>query len=450
MSPFSCRFVLVLVASLFVLSAVLDKAHATLVAAADADPSGANFGTDMIPCHRYDGLQPQGTTNPAISTCETMSPEMGKLRASLAEDGWLIQGGSAFGGTFDLAGREARPQLYIGQNPTYRANTFMTATYDLSRIGFAGAAQLVFNANLQWFSYAGENPTGFAINSFYVSQRFNDGRTQLQYGFEELGNQFYGFSLGTNSTTSPAGVGSSIPYEVGFIFNKTAPEINLRVASPGKHFYERFGVTRSVDPNGPQADWDSNNFWGLKWHIPGAKALYIQELGYQTDAAPHQHMVWLRQGVMYNQSHFPDFRGGYAHNNYAYYLVGDYQLLQTDGMQAFRGVYINAKADYAPADRNVYAGDMGVTLYVLGPFGRPYDVVALGYTFDRLSRSFEHMQQAAGVAVVDDSRNYALSYVYRVARGVYLSNQLSYTVNPIPAPKQPPALTWMSALSFSY
>ena len=44
----------------------------------------------------------------------------------------------------------------------------------------------------------------------------------------------------------------------------------------------------------------------------------------------------------------------------------------------------------------------------------------------------------------------ALSYVYRVARGVYLSNQLSCTINPIPAPKQPPALTWMSSLSFSY
>jgi porin len=449
MSPFSCRFVLVFVASLFVLSGMLDEAQATLVAAADTDPSGANLDT-MTACHRYDGLQPQGTTNPSISTCETMSPEMGKLRASLAEDGWLIQGGSAFGGTFDLAGREAHPQLYIGQNPTYRANTFVTATYDLSRIGFAGAAQLVFNANLQWFSYAGENPTGFAINSFYVSQRFNDGRMQLQYGFEELGNQFYGFSLGTSSTTSPAGVGSSIPYEVGFIFNKTAPEINLRLASANKHFYERFGVTRSVDPKGPQADWDSNNFWGLKWHIPGAKALYINELGYQIEAAPQQRMMWIRQGVMYNESRFPDFHGGYADGNYAYYLVGDYQLFQSDATRPFNGAYINVKADYAPADRNVYAEDVGATLYVLGPFGQPYDALALGYTFNRLSRSFQRMQQASGFSAVDYSRNYALSYVHRLARGVYLSNQLSYTVNPIPTPKQPAALTWMSSLSLSY
>ncbi|WP_158628884.1 carbohydrate porin [Dyella choica] len=406
--------------------------------------------TDVLPCHRYDGLQPQGTTSPAISTCETMSPELGKVREKLAEHGWLIQGGMILGGTFDLLDHGAHPQLYIGQNPTYRANGYVTATYDLSRVGFAGASQLVFNANVQWFSYAGENPTGFAINSLYVSQRFNEGRVQLQYGFEELGNQFYGFSLGTSSTTSPAGVGSSIPYEVGFIFNKTAPEINLRLASPNKHFYERFGATRSVDPEGPQPDWDHNNFLGLKWHIPGAKALFINELGYQVEAAPQQRMKWLRQGVMINESRFPSFRGGYADGNYAYYLVGDYQLFQTDASKPYRGLYVNVKADYAPPDRNVYAGDVGATLYVLGPFGRPDDAFALGYTFNRLSRSFQRQQQANGIAAVDYSRNYALSYVYRVARGVYLSNQLSYTVNPIPAPKQPEALTWMSSLSLSY
>jgi porin len=449
MSRFSYLVTLICAASLLLaLSSVCNSAHATLITSTDS--SDANIGNDIVPCHRYDGLQPQGTTNPAISTCETMSPEMGKFRQELADDGWLIQGGTFLGGTFDLLNHGAHPQLYIGQDPTYRANTFVTATYDLSRIGFAGAAQLVFNANVQWFSYIGENPTGFAINSFYISQRFNNGRVQLQYGFDELGNQFYGFSLGTNSTTSPAGVGSSIPYEVGFIFNKTAPEMNLRLASADKHFYDRFGVTRSVDPDGPQADWNSNNFWGLKWHIPGAKALFINELGYQQDASPQQNMMWLRQGVIYNESQFHNFSGGYANGNYAYYLVGDYQLFQTDAMQSFRGFYINAKADYAPPDQNVYTGDMGVTFYVLGPFQRPYDVFALGYTFDQLSRAFQHMRQMEGFTAVDYSRNYAMSYVYRLGRGVYLSNQLSYTVNPIPSPKQPKALTWMSSLSFSY
>ena len=443
------RFVPVLAGSLLLASwAVCNDAHAKRVVATDS--ADANTATDILPCHRYDGLQPQGTTNPAISICETISPDLGKFREKLAEHGWLIQGGITLGGTFDLLDHGAHPQLYIGQNPTYRVNGYVAATYDLSRVGFAGASQLVFNANVQRFSYAGENPTGFAINSLYVSQRFNDGRVQLQYGFEELGNQFYGFALGTSSTTSPAGVGSSIPYEVGFIFNKTAPEINLRLASANKHFYERIGVTRSVDPEGAQADWDHNNFLGLKWHIPGAKALLINELGYQVDAAPSQRMIWLRQGVMYNESRISSFHGGYADGNYAYYLVGDYQLLQTDAAKPYRGFYVNVKADYAPPDRNVYTGDIGATLYVLGPFGQPDDALALGYTFNRLSRSYQRMQQAGGIAAVDYSRNYALSYVYRVTRGVYLSNQLSYTVNPIPAPKQPEALTWMSSLSLSY
>ncbi|WP_147293184.1 carbohydrate porin [Dyella monticola] len=445
----TCRATLAFAASCLLASlAICDNAHATLMLPTDA--LDANLTADVPACHRYDGLQPQGTTSVPISTCETLSPDLGKFRASLTDNGWWIEGGTFLGGTFDLLNHAAHPQLYIGQDPTYRANTYVYITYDLSRIGFAGASQLVFNANVQAFSYAGENPTGFAINSLYISQRFNDGREQVQYGFDELGNQFYGFSLGTNSTTSPAGVGSSIPYEVGFIFNKSAPEINLRLASHDTHFYDRFGVTRSVDPQGPQADWDANNFWGLKWHIPGAGPLYINELGYQLDAQPQQHMMWLRQGVIYNASRFTGFNGGYADGNYAYYMVGDYQLFQTDSTQPYRGFYINAKADYAPPDRNVFAGDIGATFYVLGPFDRPYDVLALGYTYNQLSRSFEHMREASGYTAVDFSRNYALSYVYRLGRGVYLSNQLSYTVNPIPSPKQAPALTWMSSLSLSY
>ena len=443
------RFVPVLAGGLWLLSwAVCSDAHANLVVAADS--ADVNMAADILPCNRYDGLQPQGTTNPAISTCDTLSPDLGTFRKTSTDHGWLIQGGLTLGGTFDLLDHGAHPQLYIGQNSTYRTLSYVAITYDLSRVGFAGDSLLVFNANVQRFTYAGENPTGFAINSLYVSQRFKQGRVQLQYGFEELGNQFYGFALGTNSTTSPAGVGSSIPYEVGFIFNKTAPEINLRLASPSKHFYERIGVTRSVDPEGAQADWDHNNFLGLKWHIPAAKALFINELGYQVEAAPGQQMMWLRQGVMYNKSRFSSFHGGYADGNYAYYLVGDYQLFQTDAARPYRGFYVNVKADYAPPDRNVYTGDIGATLYVLGPFGRPDDALALGYTFNRLSRSSQRIQQAGGIAAVDYSRNYALSYVYRVARGVYLSNQLSYTVNPIPAPKQPEALTWMSSLSLSY
>lgn len=436
------------VSALLALSAFGDDAHAEYEYPADS--SDANVNTEVAHCHRYDTLQPQGTTNPSISTCETLSPELGGFREQLADNGWLIQGGTYLGGTFDLLNHGARPQLYIGQNPTYRANTFAYVIYDLSRIGFAGASQLVFNANVQAFSYAQENPTGFAINSLYVSQRFNDGREQLQYGYDELGNQFYGFSLGTNSTTSPAGVGSSIPYEVGFIFNKSAPEINFRLASANKHFYERFGITRSVNPKGPQADWESNNFWGLKWHIPGADALYINELGYQVDPAPQQKMMWIRQGVIYNESSFPNFHCGYADGNYAYYLVNDYQLMQTDATQPFRGLYVNLKADYAPPDRNVYTGDVGITPYLLGPFGQPYDVLALSYSFDQLSSSFQRMRQASGFSAADYSRNYALSYVHRLARGIYLSNQLSYTVNPIPSPKQPASFTWMSSLSFSY
>jgi porin len=441
---------------LLALMAVCGEARADygpMTDAADATTSSdvMDSQVQLARCHRYDDAQPRGTTSPMVSTCDTVSPEWGTLRERMADSGWLMEGGGSVGFSYDLFHHDEHPQRYIGEDPSFRTNPFIMATYDLGRIGFPGTSQLVFNADFQAFSYAGENPTGLSLNSLYVNQRFNDGRVQLQYGYDELSNQFYGFSLGTSATASTAGISSSIPFEVGFINNKSAPEVNLRLALPDPHFYERFGVTRSVSPEGVQADWDSNNFWGLKWHIPGAGPLYINELGYQADAAAGQRMSWLRQGVMYNDSRFPDFRtGGYAGSNYAYYLVGDYQLMQTDAALPFRGVYLNAKADYSPPDRNVYSSDVGITPYVLGPFGRPYDVLSLSYTFNRLSRSFQCLEQARGLTAADYSTTYALSYVYRWSRGIYLTQQLSYTVNPIPTPKRQPALTWMSSLSVYY
>lgn len=441
---------------LVILLAICSDARADYEPITDSTDSNANSemtnrNVDVARCHRYDDLLQRGTNSSPIGTCETVWPHLGGLRDKLADHGWMIEGGGSVGFSYDLFHHDEHPQLYIGQNPSFRTNPYITITYDLSRIGFPGTSQLVFNADFQAFSYKGENPTGLSINSIYVNQLFNDGRIQLEYGYDELSTQFYGFSLGTSATASTAGISSSIPFEVGLINNKSAPEVNLRLASPNKRFYERFGVTRSINPQGVQADWDSNNFWGLKWHIPGAKALYINELGYQVDSAPGRRMAWLRQGVIYNESRYPDFRnGGYAGSNYAYYLVGDYQLVPTDAAQPFRGLYINAKVDYAPPDRNVYSSDIGITPYWLGPFGRPYDVVALSYTFNRLSKSFERMQQASGISAVDYSSTYALSYVYRWSRGIYVTNQISYTINPIAAPKRPAALTWMSSLSLYY
>jgi porin len=458
MSPHVLRHaVSVLSGSLLViLLAISGEARADYGPMTDAaDDENSSDATNHPPvtksCDHYDTMQPRGTTNPLVSTCETVSPEWGGLRGTLADNGWFIEGGVGGGFSYDLFDHQEHPQRYIGQDPSFRVNPYVAVTYDLSRIGFGGVSQLVFNADVQAFSYAGENPTGFSINSLYVNQRFHDGQVQLQYGYDELGNQFYGFSLGTSATASTAGISSSIPYEVGLLFNKTAPAVNLRFTLPGTPFYERFGVTRSQDPQGTQADWDSNDFLGLKWHIPGAGPLYINEVGYLKDTAAGQGLTWLRQGVIYNDSRYPDFRtGGYAGSNYAYYLVGDYQLTQPDRAQPFRGFYINAKVDYAPPDRNVYSSDIGITPYLLGPFGRPYDALALSYTFNRLSKSFQWQQQAQGIPAVDFSSTYALSYVFRWTRGLYLTNQLSYTVNPIPAPKRPAALTWMSSLAVYY
>jgi porin len=432
-----CRFECLLrggLAALFV--------AASTIAAADAD---------VTPCQRFDQLRPRGTEDPAISMCETLSPDWGGVRDELTDNGVLIAGGTSGGGTYDLLDHREHPQLYIGQDPTARLVSYLYATYELNRVGFTDSSQLVFHADYQMYSYSPESPSGLALDSLYINQPFNDGHLQLQYGYEELQNQFYGFSLGTNSTTSPVGISSSIPFEVGLIPNKSAPELNLRWAPGESGVYDRFGVTRGESPDGDQADWDGNKALGLSWHVPGAKALFINELGYQTDSTPQTNMTWLRQGVIFNETHYATFRDGeMSRNNYAYYLIGDFQLTQTDAMRPFRGLYINAKVDYAPPDRNVYSSDAGITFYLLGPADRAYDVLSLNYTYSGLSRLFQYSQNALGLSAADFSSTTAAEYVFRLKRGIYFSNQLSYTVNPIPEPRRSPALNWKSSISFSY
>ena len=112
MSPNSYRIALVLAGSVLLgLSVTCNDARADYESWTDS--SDANVDADAGRCHRYDALQPQGTTNPSISTCETLSPGIGGLRDKLADNGWMVQGGTFLGGTFDLLDHGARPQLYI-------------------------------------------------------------------------------------------------------------------------------------------------------------------------------------------------------------------------------------------------------------------------------------------------------------------------------------------------
>lgn len=417
-------------------------------------PSGSNgnsVNTNHLSCQDYDKLQPVGTQAPLISTCDSLVPDWGGARDVLDNNGWLIQGTFASGVTYDVLDHRAHPQLYLGQDPSYSATLTAYAMYDLSRIGFSHGSELITGAWAGAFSYSQQDPRGASLIMLYVNQPFYNGHLQVQYGYDSFVDQFYGFYPGGNTTASAAlGVTSVIPIEVGILNNKPAPEINLRAATESG-FYDRFGVTRSMSPDGILADWDANNAWGLKWHIPGASALFINEIGYQIDPSQSNHMAWLRQGIIYNESDYVNFSQSNKKGNYAFYIGGDYQLVQTDPSNAGNGLYINSMYDYAPADRNIFQSDFSVTLYAIGAFkSRPNDTLSFGYSHNWLSKTYQAYEQAQSQSAADFSYSYAVSYVFHVSRGVFWTNQLSYTHNPTVVPRLPSSLNWMTQLALSF
>lgn len=108
---------------------------------------------------------------------------------------------------------------------------------------------------------------------------------------------------------------------------------------------------------------------GLFDKVPGAKALYIGEIGYRGRADLGERSSWYRAGAIYNTSQYQIFDGtGRKGDNHAFYAVADIQLTQSSPAVRQLGWYANLRGNYAPPDRNFYTGDLSAALYKVGTF----------------------------------------------------------------------------------
>ncbi|MFM0662920.1 carbohydrate porin [Paraburkholderia sediminicola] len=406
---------------------------------------------DMTPgCLRYDQLasrsQPDALTLP---TCDTLFPEMGGVRAALADNGIGFEAASVGNFYYDLLGHNAHPQLYAGQDPTWGQQTVLNLTYDLSRVGFTPGAQLVIGANLINSDFTVTQPDQATMWQFVVNQPLYDGRVVLQYGYYSLLNEFYGLFLGASPTSSALGPLSIIPSEVGMSMLTPTPGMSILIKDPSKHFYTHFAIARSQSPGGLNVD-VAENPTGFRLTVPGARMLFVNEFGYRS--TPQEgHEVDLRIGAIYNFSHFSQFTSPHdSSSNYGGYVNAKYQITQPyAGMP--EGLYANARFDYAPPDRNLFTSDMAFTLYYLGPFkGRPLDMVSLAYSktfFSKDARTIFGMNPG-GVAA--NSTGISLSYAARVIRGVYFINTLTYTKNPTVTPRSPNSLVLQTSVAIGF
>ncbi|MDR3447845.1 MULTISPECIES: carbohydrate porin [unclassified Dyella] len=407
-------------------------------------------------CAMYDKYRLRGSETAIITTCDTLSPDLGGLRKSMINSGWLVQNYSSVTESYDLnhADRDV-PQTYSGQRPTFQANTNFTITYDLSRVGFFGqnaqfGAQVTWNQN----SYLGNGLRGAFVNQLSIEQEFANSRVRLEYGFYSIGAKFYGAVLGTSTAASALGPTSGLMYEAGVVTGgfKPTPALDLRLYSPSQRFYNHFGMARSTSPRGFQYD-SQQNPTGLSLTVPGAKVLYIDEVGYRVMPKPDQFASWIRAGGVYNTSDYMNYKVGRPTvSNHMVYVAYTQQYTQPDPSYPVRGLYTDIKLDEAPSSRNVYDKDVLFSLYSIGPFkARPYDMATFGYQYKWISPWTRlALAHATGLQPIDNSQTYTLSYAFHVIRGLYFNNSLSYTNHPVLVPQHPATLVWMSTLYFSF
>jgi porin len=118
------------------------------------------------------------------------------------------------------------------------------------------------------------------------------------------------------------------------------------------------------------------------------RELFIDEIGYKTDAAPGNLSTWVRLTGYYNTTHYNDltFTGttgsGNTNGNYAVSLYADQQVLQFQPgspQTAYQGFYIGGTVGRNDPKAAALEQTYELRAYTYGLFGRPRDQLALSY-----------------------------------------------------------------------
>jgi porin len=220
---------------------------------------------------------------------------------------------------------------------------------------------------------------------------------------------------------------------------------------PSLSFYNRMALARSASPYGLQYDIDKNKT-GFTFDVDGSKPLFIDEFGYKTESSKDVLSTNARAGWIYNSTNYTNFRtGGEASNNYGGYVAFTQQVTQPDN-ESPRGLYFDAKFNYAPEDRNLYAKDYQVNFFYIGPFAsRSSDMASLSYSRSYFSKDARrYFENLSDNDVAKFSTSYSFSYAAEVVRGMYAITGLTYQQGPSFNPDKPDALIFQESLYFSF
>lgn len=390
---------------------------------------------------KIDALAEHGQLTELPPPSESIIGDAGGLRSDLAEHGigFNILNMSNFTNNYMDHDRH-NPQAYSGERPTYSSNLVAGITYDLGQVGLENG-QFILGVGSYYSSWDEVNPSSkFSYTRIAYYQSLWDKTVEFKFGVLPNDLEFVGPFTGGTLVGGTQGLQALIPYQVGLSHapvSSPAANVTLNLGN----FYNKFGVQRSISPDGMGPEID-RHLGELDLHVDHAGALYIDELGFKRNPTPGTPYAWLRAGYIYNTSDYSQFLSNErSDDNYAGYVLGDYQFYQFDSAIASRGIYAGFTWMSAPEDRNLFDLYYGLRVFTKGPLdSRPFDMLTLEYGFTSYSDDANTKLDKIHVSNADDSKSTTLAYNMRLAAGTYLRTGLSYVEHPAFSPDVKDAL----------
>lgn len=406
-----------------------------------ASKTNGSASQDTSPARFDKNLGLKGWNIPFPSYGDTLLQDVGGFRSALAKFGigfieynLIVVAANALNTPRSNQG----VQVYWGQKLSALSSSFAYLTLDMGHFGLRGG-QLQLSAGLIRSSWEPFIPNSFSFQRLAYYQTLLENKVELLVGYLPNSAGFVGTVLGGN-LANPFGPSVSIPFELGMSFlTAPAPALDVKINIP-PNFYNRFTIQRSLPPT-PDTFIDNArlNPTGLRFLLPDARLLLVDEVGYRREAEPAASYGWIRLGVMYNNSRYADFsRPGKTAANSGFYLLADWQISRFDPSStatAYRGLYLGGSAMYAMPQTNAVTQYYEVRAYIAGPFfSRGQDQIGLVYfhqVFSQYLLAATNLSAGfSGSFARSASNTISQSYTFKILSGLYVTEALSYTDHP--------------------
>lgn len=388
---------------------------------------------------KYDPYRLKGWNITFPGPKDTVDPEAGGLRSALADKGIGYTGLIFSYNAYDVLNRghydRGRGQVYNGQKMTDTDKAYLWTTYDLSQHGIENG-QLQVGISSAWASWAPNGPTPqiAAITTLAYYQTLFDGKVELQFGYLANTFNFLGTYVGGNLAAGSLGISGALTYETGLSASAVSrPTFNAKI-NFGNGFYNRFGIQRSISPDGASDENDENPAQ-LGFDGPHTGWLFIDEIGVRHKASADNRELWLRGGYLTNTSDYIDYRnpGTRDDGNYLAYFLADRQIYQPtpEAGSSYRGIYVGGSVEYGPPAYNTISENYELRLYSKGMIpGQPHGQVSIVAGRKVYSNDLIANARQAGSPTNDSTNSLTVSYTTPVIRGLYVSGGLQYLDNP--------------------